>query len=58
MDAITTTRAARPRAPHPLRNSHDDKQPSVSAPDGRLLAAKSERVRLPNTSPNSSNLTE
>jgi hypothetical protein len=30
----------------------DDKQPSVSAPDGRLLAAKSARVRLPNTSPN------
>jgi hypothetical protein len=30
----------------------DDKQRSVSAPDGGLLAAKSERVRLPNTSPN------
>ena len=30
----------------------DDKQPSVSAPDGGLLTAKSERVRLPNTSPN------
>ena len=30
----------------------DDKHPSVSTPDGRLLAAKSERVRLPNTSPN------
>jgi hypothetical protein len=30
----------------------DDKRPSVSTPDGGLLAAKSERVRLPNTSPN------
>jgi hypothetical protein len=30
----------------------DDKQRSVSAPAGRLLAAKSERGRLPNTSPN------
>jgi hypothetical protein len=30
----------------------DDKQRSVSAPDGRLLAAKSERVRLSNTAPN------
>jgi hypothetical protein len=30
----------------------DDKRPSVSAPAGRLLAAKSERIRLPNTSPN------
>jgi hypothetical protein len=30
----------------------DDNQRCVSAPDGRLLAAKSERVRLPNTSPN------
>ncbi len=27
----------------------DDKQPYVSAPAGRLLAAKSEHVRLPNT---------
>jgi hypothetical protein len=34
------------------RRSPVDKQPSVSAPDARLLAAKSERVRLPNTSPN------
>ncbi len=30
----------------------DDKRPSVSAPDGRPLTAKGERVRLPNTSPN------
>jgi hypothetical protein len=30
----------------------DDKRPSVSAPAGRLLAAKSERIRLPNASPN------
>jgi len=30
----------------------DDKQRAVSAPDGRLLAAKSQRVRLPNASPN------
>jgi hypothetical protein len=30
----------------------DDKQRSVAAPNGHLLAAKSERVRLPNTSPN------
>jgi len=30
----------------------DDEQRSVSAPNGHLLAAKSERVRLPNTSPN------
>jgi hypothetical protein len=34
------------------RLAKDDKQPSVSAQDGRLLAAKNERVRLPNTSPN------
>ena len=27
-------------------------EPSVSGPAGRLLAVKSERVRLPNTSPN------
>jgi BRCT domain type II-containing protein len=32
--------------------ARDDKRPSVSAPAGRLLAAKSERIRLPNTSPN------
>jgi hypothetical protein len=30
----------------------DDNQRCVSTPDGRLLAAKSERVRLPNMSPN------
>jgi hypothetical protein len=30
----------------------DDNQRCVSAPAGCLLAAKSERVRLPNTSPN------
>ena len=35
-----------------LASGSDDKQRSVSAPDGHLLAAKSERVRLPNTSPN------
>ena len=30
----------------------DDEQRSVSAPDGRLLAAKGERVRLPKCAPN------
>jgi hypothetical protein len=30
----------------------DHKRPSVSAPAGCLLAAKRERIRLPNTSPN------
>ncbi len=36
----------------PRAVASDDKRPSVSAPAGRLLAAKSERIRLPNTSPN------
>ena len=40
------------RAKAALALALDDQQRSVSAPDGRLLAAESERVRLPNTSPN------
>ncbi len=45
----TASRRGQPRDQAP---ELDDNQRCVSAPAGCLLAAKSERVRLPNTSPN------